>query len=88
MIIVKGKISVADQYTIDGVPENKRFEIPGLNISYSRNINLLKASNTVEFEIKIEFLRSQYEVSEYTALKSAYKTIFNLLAEQIILKRK
>jgi hypothetical protein len=86
--IVKGKIKVSDQYAIDGIPENKQFEVPELNVTYTRNINLLKASNTVEFEVKIEFLRSLYEVSEYPALKNAYKAIFSRLAEQIVLKRK
>jgi hypothetical protein len=88
IFIVKGKIRVADQYTIDGLPENKQFEVPELNVTYTRNVNLIKASNTVEFEVKIEFLRSLYEVSEYPALKNAYKAIFSRLAEQIVLKRK
>jgi Domain of Unknown Function with PDB structure (DUF3857) len=86
--IVKGKIKVSDQYIIDGMPENKQFEVADLNVYYTRKLSSVNASNTIEFEIKIEFLKSLYEVSEYPSLKNAYKTIFSRLAEQIILKRK
>jgi Domain of Unknown Function with PDB structure (DUF3857) len=88
LIFFKGNIKVSDRYFVEGLPEKVNLYYPELNIRLIREIKFIKESNKIEFDIKVDFLKSYYTPSEYAALKNTYKIIFNKLSEQIVLKRK
>jgi hypothetical protein len=81
-------IKIPGNYTVDGLPENLQIEFPEKDITFFRKINFNKSNNTVTYSLKIEFNKNLYKVAQYPLLKEQYKKIFNLLEEQIVLKKK
>jgi Domain of Unknown Function with PDB structure (DUF3857) len=81
-------IKIPENYSVDGIPENLQVEFPEKDITFFRQINFNKSNNTITFILRIAFNKKLYKVAEYNLLKERYKKIFNLLEEQIVLKKK
>lgn len=86
--LIKGSLKLSEQYSVDALPANNQFYDSTLDIRFYRDVKFNKEQNTISFEIKVDFLKSLYETTDYPALKKMYKILFGKLAEQIVLKRK
>jgi hypothetical protein len=81
-----GKIFIPDNYQFDDLPKSLKMIMPDSSIAFSR---LLQAdSNSLDFRITLDFFKSTYDAREYPYLQEFYKKLYNILNEQIVIKKK
>jgi len=72
-------------YKIDALPKNISFVMPDKSISFQRII--VEADGVVNVRFVVEFKKSVFMTDEYPELKQYYKQIFEMLNENIVLKK-
>ena len=83
---ISGAYSIADNYQFDELPKNVKMILPDSSIILTRVLQ--KSENLVNFRVTIQFLRAQYDVEEYPDVKEAYKKLYALLNEHIVIRKK
>jgi hypothetical protein len=84
--IIVGKISIPDGFEIEGLPKNIKMIMPDTSITMQRFIQ--KGTNSIDFRISLDFKRSYYTAGNYPIFHEFYKQLFNMLNEQIVIKKK
>ena len=87
-ISVNTFIGVPPDYIIDAIPKSIQLVNPDKNVLFIREIFKDEQSNKIISRIKMDFKKSHYTVAEYEDIKEFYKKMFEMLNEQIVLKKK
>ncbi len=87
-INLNATIEIPSDYTVDEIPKPIQMETPAKDIIFSRKTSYNTQNNTIYCTLKFEFTKSYYETDAYPIVKEAYKKLFYLLKEQVVLKRK
>ncbi len=79
-------ISLPGNFTVDAVPQNIKLITPDTAFTLVRRIEIREKQilSQVSFEIR----NSYYEVDDYPMLKEFFKKMYDMLDEQIVLKKK
>jgi hypothetical protein len=60
--------------------------MPDTSISFTRSY--FQEGNTISLRLALEFSRPIFSADEYPEFKDFYKKMFDMLNEQVVLKRK
>jgi Domain of Unknown Function with PDB structure (DUF3857) len=85
-IALNTRVVLPDNYQVDELPKNIRMIMPDTSISFSRSY--FQEENTVALRIVLEFNRPVFAAAEYPEFKDFYKKMFEMLSEQVVLKKK
>src|SRR5690606_24820152 len=78
-------INIPDGYAFDALPKNVRMIMPDTSIAITRFIAADKKQ--LSARIILEFKKPFYSVQEYPEFKEFYKKLFDLLNEQIAIRK-
>lgn len=81
-----GNFTIPKGYTIEELPKNVRMIMADTSISVTRLAS--KQDNQISVRIALQFKRPVYNPDEYPDFKEFYKKLFDLLNEQIVIRRK
>ncbi len=81
-------IDVPEGYVSDALPKSLQLVNADKTVIFIRELFDDAANRKVLARIRIEFKKSLYSVDEYGELKEFYKKMFDMLNEQIVLKKK
>lgn len=84
--MINGSLQIPDNYQFDEMPKNVRMITPDTSLVFSRVVQVEK--NQVMFRISIDFKKPFFSADEYPYFKEFYKTLFDLLNEQFVIKKK
>ena len=74
-----------DGYVFEELPKDIFMILPDTSITFKRNINA--ENDNIAIKISIEQKRTYYPADEYLYIKEFYKRMFDLLNEQIVIKK-
>ena len=80
-----GLISIPAGYTFEELPKNIKLIMPDKSIIMTRAMQLV--GNKVNYAVTIEFAKPFYSVEDYPELQAFYKKMFELLNEQIVIRK-
>jgi hypothetical protein len=83
---VVANITIPPGYTFETLPKNIRMIMPDTSISMVRF--LAAEEKTLSIRMTLEIKKPFFAVQDYPDFKEFYKQLFNLLSEQIALRRK
>ena len=78
-------ITIPDGYVFDALPQNIRMLMPDTSITITRIFAADKKQ--VSARITLEFKKPFYSIEEYPEFKEFYKKLFDLLNEQIVIRK-
>lgn len=78
-------VTIPDGYAFEALPKNLRMIMPDTSISITRRIASEKKQ--VSMRLALEFKKPFFPVSEYADFKEFYKKLFDLLNEQIAIRK-
>jgi Domain of Unknown Function with PDB structure (DUF3857) len=79
-------ITIPDGYQFDELPESRTWILPDTSIVLTR---IMEANvNTLSVRISLEFKRPVFYNEEYPDFRRFYKTLFDKLNEQVVIKKK
>jgi hypothetical protein len=81
-------ISITKDFLIDAVPKSVQLINPDKSVVFTRELHKDDAANKVVCRIKMEFKKSHYTADEYDEIKEFYKKMFEMLNEQIVVRKK
>jgi transglutaminase-like putative cysteine protease len=87
-ITVNTHIGVPADYLVDALPKSVEMMNRDSSVVFIREVLKDPSSNNLVSCIKMDFKKSHYTVEEYADIKEFYKRIFDMLNEQIVLKKK
>lgn len=79
------KIGTGYGYKIDALPQGVSMTMPDKSISFKRIVSEQDGQILIRFNI--DFAKSIFSVDEYPAIRDFYKKMFEMLNEQIVLKK-
>jgi hypothetical protein len=79
-------ISLPSNYTVDALPKNIRLITPDTAFTLIRKVEV--QDNQLMTQIKFEIRNSYYGVEDYAMLKEFFKKMYDILDEQVVLKKK
>ncbi len=82
---ITGSYQIPEKYKTDALPKNLNLVMPDKSISFKRIVT--EAEGKVMIRYIIDFQKSIYVQAEYPALHEFYKQMFDMLNEQIVLKK-
>ena len=82
---IRGSYKVPDKYTIDAIPKTITLATPDKSILFKRLAG--EQEGAVVIQYSIAFNKSVFSKNEYPAIHDFYKKMFELLNEQIVLKK-
>ncbi len=82
---ISGSYKVPPGFKVDVLPKNINLIMPDKSISFQRVI--VENEGTIAVRYILDYKKTIYWVEEYPALREFYKQIFELLNEQIVLKK-
>lgn len=88
IISVNTFISLPSNYVVDALPKSIQLINPDKSVVFTRELFKDEPSNKVVSRIKMDFKKSHYTASEYDDIKEFYKKMFDMLNEQIVIKKK
>ena len=74
-------------YKVDAVPKSIKVINADETVLFSRELFNDEQSGKIMSRIKMDFKKSFYTPEEYDDIKAFYKTMFDILNEQIVLKK-
>jgi hypothetical protein len=80
------KVNLPENFSFEGLPENKKIINPDTSISLERIITA--TDNELFYTLKLEINKPIFGTDEYAQLKEIFRTLYALLDEQIVLKKK
>jgi hypothetical protein len=87
-ISVNTVISLPSGYLVDALPKSIQLVNPDQSVVFIRELFKDEPSAKVVCRLKMEFRKSHYTVDEYEDIKEFYKKMFEMLNEQIVIKKK
>jgi hypothetical protein len=81
-------IKVDSSFTIDALPKSIKLTNGDRDIIYTRSVMSDKEQNELRLFSTFEINQNLYPVSQYDIVREFYKKLFDLLNEQIVLKKK
>ncbi|MBC7904819.1 MAG: hypothetical protein H7Y27_15440, partial [Gemmatimonadaceae bacterium] len=78
--------AIPDGYSIDVLPKSVRLVTPDRSIDIIRTIKQ-EGKEKVSCSVEVRWNKSFYHVDEYPEVKAFYKKMFELLGDQIVLKK-
>jgi Domain of Unknown Function with PDB structure (DUF3857) len=78
-------ISLPDGFVFDALPKNTTMTTADKSIIFSRQLSA--TGNLLNLKITLNFKQAVYPADQYPAFQEYYKKMFNLLAEQIVIKK-
>ncbi|WP_207421681.1 DUF3857 domain-containing protein [Desertivirga brevis] len=82
---ITGMFKIPAGYKVDALPGSINFVMPDKSISFQRIV--AEAEGSVNVRFVIDFKKSIFGVEEYQDLRQFYKQVFDMLNEQIVLKK-
>ena len=82
---ISGIYKIPDGYKVDALPQNQTITMPDKGISFKRL--MVEQNGTVQVNYTISRKKTFYSKAEYPALFEFYKKMFEMLNEQIALKK-
>jgi len=83
--IINGRYKIPAGYSIESLPKNASFIMADRGIRFKRLLSIEDGYITLHYEINIQ--RTKFEKSDYPALHDFYKKMYEMLNEQIVLKK-
>lgn len=83
--IINGRYKMPAGYMIESLPKNASFIMADRGIRFKRLLSVEDGYITLHYEINIQ--RTKFGKSDYPALHDFYKKMYELLNEQIVLKK-
>jgi hypothetical protein len=83
--IINGRYKIPAGYKIDALPKQLTIIMADKSISFNRTIGEMEGAIIVHYVIS--FAKAKYKREEYPALRDFYKKMYELLNEQIVLKK-
>lgn len=87
-ISVNTFIGLPPGYLVDAMPRSVQLINADKSVVFTREIFKDDALNKIMSRIKMDFKKSHYTADEYVEIKEFYKKMFEMLNEQIVLKKK
>jgi len=81
-------LRVSSEYSVDALPKSVQLVNADKTVVFIREILQDVPSNTVVGRLRMDFKKSFYSADEYDEIKEFYKKMFEMLNEQIVLKKK
>jgi hypothetical protein len=81
-------IKADSSFTIDALPKSIKLSNADRDIIYTRSVMSNKEQNELRLFSTFEINQNLYPVSQYDIVREFYKKLFDLLKEQIVLKKK
>jgi hypothetical protein len=78
-------IFIPDGYGFDGVPKDVSTALPDGSIVFTRDVK--SQDDMISVHIALEFKTPSYPVYEYNEFREFYEKIYNMLNEQIVIKK-
>jgi transglutaminase-like putative cysteine protease len=78
-------INLPDGFVFDALPKNTTMTTADKSITFSRQLSA--TDNLLNLKITLDLKQVVYPADDYPALQEYYKKMFNLLAEQIVIKK-
>ena len=78
-------IFIPDGYGFDALPKDVSTALPDGSIVFTRNVN--PQNDMISIHIALEFKTPSYPVYEYAEFREFYEKIYNMLNEQIVIKK-
>ncbi len=85
-ITLTGNFDIGKNYSIQELPKNLKMIMPDTSIVFSRLLNF--EDNMLSYRITIEYKQPFYPPSEYPYIYEFHKSIYQLLEEQVVIKKK
>jgi len=82
---IRSLYKVPAGYKIDALPQGVSMTMPDKSISFKRIVSEQEGQILIRFNI--DFAKSIFSVDEYPAIRDFYKKMFEMLNEQIVLKK-
>jgi len=82
---INGRYKIPEGYKIDALPKNLNIAMPGNDIIFKRTVGELEGEVAVHYVI--DFKRTKFSRDEYPELHAFYKKMYEMLNEQIVLKK-
>lgn len=82
---IKGLYKIPAGYKMESIPEGLSLTMPDTSISFKRVVSEEDGSILVNYFI--DFNRSEFSADEYPAIHDFYKKMYEMLNEQIVLKK-
>lgn len=83
--MIFGRYKIPDGYTIESLPKDANIVMAGKSIRFKRILGNEDGYITIHYEIRVN--QTKFRQSEYPNLHEFYKKMYDLLNEQIILKK-
>ncbi|HSU27065.1 MAG TPA: hypothetical protein VLJ68_01710, partial [Chitinophagaceae bacterium] len=83
---ISGSFTLPDNYSFDVLPENIKMITPDTSIIATRRMNV--AGNELGALVTVEFKKPVFTPEEYPDMMEFYKKLFDMLNEQIVIKKK
>jgi hypothetical protein len=83
--IISGIYKIPDGYKVDALPQNQNITMADKGISFKRM--MVEQNGTVQVNYTITRKKTIYTKEEYPGLYEFYKKMFEMLNEQIVLKK-
>ena len=80
-------ITVDKNFTIEAIPRSIRLRDSGGDLVFTRNIMEDKQQNELKVILTFEINQNLYPADQYGVIKDFYKKLFELLKEQIVLRK-
>jgi hypothetical protein len=81
-------VAIDKNFAIDALPKSVKLTDPDGDISFTRLVFADKEQNDMRVISTFETKQNLYPVSQYDIIKNFYKKLFEMLNEQIVLKKK
>ena len=83
--VTRGVFTIPEGFAFEELPKDTKMVMPDKSIVMTR---IMKSTGSIlNFSISIEFNRPSYTIDEYPDFKEFYKQLFNILNEQIVIKK-
>lgn len=81
-----GNYAIPDNYEFDELPKSMKMIMPDTSIILTRILS--QKNNEISVRITVEFRQPFYPIDSYPDFQEFYKQLFDILNEQIIIKKK
>ena len=83
---IVGTYKLPDGFEFDQLPQNLKMIMPDTSISVSRISQV--QDGVLQTRIQLEFKKAIYPAAQYPDLQEFYKSMFDILNEQFVIRKK
>jgi transglutaminase-like putative cysteine protease len=81
-------LQIDSVFSLDALPKSVKLSNPEKDIIFSRTIFANKENNELLIKLTLEINNPLYEATQYSMIKDFYKQMYDMLTEQVVLKKK